>query len=77
MTKKEIRDWLESKMLTFAQEESARSRLSAENWLDWYIYSDIHEIFFVEFPIVLHEWLSILETQQTIFQRREEVEWSA
>ena len=51
--------------------------LSMENWLDRYIYSDIHEIFFAEFPIVLHEWLSILATRQTNFQRREAVEWSA
>ena len=61
-TKKEIEDWMECKMLAFAQEESARSRLSAENWLDRYIYSDIHEILFAEFPIVLHEWLLILPT---------------
>ena len=63
-------------MLTFAQEESTGSRLSIENWLDGYIYSDIHEIFFAEFPIVLHKWLSILETRQKKFQRREAVEWN-
>ena len=45
--------------------------------MDEYIYSDIHEIFFAEFPIVQHEWLSILATRQTNFQRREMVEWSA
>ena len=64
-------------MLAFAQELSGRSRLSPENWLDQYLYTDIHEIFFAEFPIVLHEWLSRLATQQTNFQRREAVEWSA
>ena len=50
--------------------------MSIEKWIDKYIYSDIHEIFFVEFPILLHEWLSRLETKQTNFQRRETVEWS-
>ena len=63
-------------MLAFAQEESARSRLSAKNWVDEYIYSDIHEIFFAEFHIILHEWLSRLERRQTNFQRREGVEWN-
>ena len=63
LTKKEIEDWLESKTVAFAQEESARSRLSTKNWLGRYIFSDIHDIFFEYFPIVLHEWLSILETQ--------------
>ena len=41
-----------------------------------YIYSDIHETFFAEFPILLHELLSILATKKTKFQRRETVEWS-
>ena len=66
-TKKEIEDWLESKTLAFAQEETQGLWLSIENWLDRYIYSDINEIFFVEFPIVLHEWLSRLATRQTNF----------
>ena len=50
--------------------------MRAEDWLDRYIYSDIHEIFFAEFPIVLHEWLSILATRKTNFQKSEAVEWS-
>ena len=75
-TKNELEDWMESKMLAFTQEESAGYQLSTENWVDEYIYSDIHEIFFAEFPIVLHEWLSILATWKTNFQRREAVEWS-
>ena len=75
-TKNEIEDWMESKTLAFAQEESAGSQLSTENWLNRYIYSDIHEIFFAEFPILLHKWLSILATRKTNFQRREAVEWS-
>ena len=54
-------------MLTFAQEESARSWLSTKNWLDRYIYSDIHEILFAKFPIVLHEWLSRLANRETNF----------
>ena len=44
--------------------------------MDEYIYFDIHEVFFVEFPIVLHEWLSILARWQTNFQRSEAVKWS-
>ena len=45
-------------------------------WLEWYIYSDIHEVFFAEFPIVLHEWLCKLATQQRNFQGGEPKEWS-
>ena len=61
--KKEIEDWLDSKMLAFTQEKSTGTWLSTEKWIDEYIYSDIHEIFFVEFPILLHEWLLILATK--------------
>ena len=50
--------------------------MSAKNSVDEHIYFDIHEAFFAEFPIVLHEWLSILVRRQTNFQRREVVEWS-
>ena len=46
---------MDSKTLAFAQEESVGKRLSAENWIDEYIYSDIHDIFFAEFHILLHE----------------------
>ena len=68
--KKEIEDWLDSKMLEFVQEESIGTWLSTKNWIDEYIYSDIHKIFFTEFPILLHEWLSRLVTKQTNFSEK-------
>ena len=76
LKKNEIEDWLELKMLAFTQEESAGSQWSVENWVDQYIYTDIHKIFFAKFPIVLHEWLSILTRRQKNFHRREVVEWN-
>ena len=71
-------DWMESKVLEFARRErvGSRAQLNLEAWLELYLYIDLHEIFFVEFPIVPHEWLSILARRQTNFQRREVVEWS-
>ena len=67
---------MDSKMLAFTQEDIIGTWLSVENSIDKYIYYDIHNIFFVEFPILLHEWLSSLVTKQTNFQRRESVKWS-
>ena len=55
--KEDIEDWMEAKTLEFAQEESAETWFRSERWLDDYIYFDIHEILFAEFPILLHEWL--------------------
>ena len=67
---------MDDKMLVFMQEESIGTWFSVEIWLDEYIYSDIHEIFFVEFPILLHEWLVGLVSKQTNFQRQEIDAWS-
>ena len=60
--KLEIQDWVEFKTLEFAQEKSEGSQLNPKEWLEWYIYTDVHEIFFCEFPILLYEWLLKLTT---------------
>ena len=75
-TKEKKEDWLDAKALLFAQEERIGTWLRLKIWLDEYIYSDIHEIFFAEFPILLHEWLVGLLAKKTNFQRRETDEWS-
>ena len=59
---------MEAKESEFARKESEGSRWTSKNLLEQYIYSNIHDIFFVEFPIMLHEWLSKLATQQINFQ---------
>ena len=74
-TNEEIEYWLDAKTLAFAQEESVGMRVSIERWLDDYIYSDIHEIF-VEFPVLLHEWLVGLASRRTNYQTREINDWS-
>ena len=50
-TKPEIQDSVEFKKLEFAQEESEGSWMNPKEWLDRYIYTDIHDIFFCEFPL--------------------------
>lgn len=56
-TQKEIEEWLEKKELEFATKENRNSNCDAQRWLQNYIHFDLHEIFFVEFPIILTEWL--------------------
>ena len=34
--------------------------MSDKKWMQRYVYIDLHEIFFGEFPIILTEWLQIL-----------------
>jgi hypothetical protein len=31
--------------------------VNVNQWKDRYLYTDMHELFFVEFPCLLHEWL--------------------
>ena len=74
--KPEIQDWVDFKALEFTQEERKGSRWNPTEWLGRYLYTDIHEIFFSKFPIMFHEWLSKLETQQGNFQGVEPKEWN-
>jgi hypothetical protein len=34
--------------------------MSDEKWMQRYVYTELHEIFFGEFLIILTEWLEIL-----------------
>jgi hypothetical protein len=34
--------------------------MSDKKWMQWYVYMDLHEIFFGEFTIILTEWLERL-----------------
>jgi hypothetical protein len=35
-------------------------QMSENKWMQRYLYMDLHEILFGEFPIILTEWLEIL-----------------
>ena len=72
--KLKIQEWVDFKALEFAQEESEELQLNPTKWLEWYLYTDIHEIFFAEFPSLLYEWLLKLATQKKYFQGRESTE---
>lgn len=58
MTKKEIEKWLDQKIHEFMAQENWNLFLSKEEWLNKYLYIEIHESFFCTFPIELYECLS-------------------
>jgi hypothetical protein len=60
MNKKEILEWLERKERDFAQQENKNPRMSDKQWMQGYVYTYLHEIFFGKFPIILIEWLERL-----------------
>jgi hypothetical protein len=40
--------------------ENRNPQMSDEQWMQRYVYTELHEIFFGEFLIILTEWLEIL-----------------
>ena len=74
--KKEIQDWLEKKETEFAEKENRNPRVSTEAWLDKYIFTDEHEIFFASLLGELHEWLSKLAETKCYTQSDKPVEWT-
>jgi len=59
-TKKEIVGWLDRRIHVFTAQENKNPRLSKEEWLDKYLYTEIHEIFFAYFPTELYERIAKL-----------------
>ena len=55
--KEDIGWWLETKECGFARDQNKNLQISREQWLQRYIFTNLHEILFVDFPIVLDEWL--------------------
>ena len=57
LNREEIEERLEKKEIEFSTSEKKNSRYGAKQWLHKYIHSDLHEVLFVEFPIILVERL--------------------
>jgi hypothetical protein len=49
-TKEEIGKWLDMKEIEFVVDQNKNPWISAEKWLQRYVFTDLHEIFFVDFP---------------------------
>jgi hypothetical protein len=56
-TKVEIESWLKTNELEFAEKYNKNLKLTPRRYLDKYAFNDLHEVFFCDFPHVLHEWI--------------------
>ena len=74
--KEEIEKWVEVKEKEFAEKENKNLRLSTEDQLQRYIFTDLHEIFFATFPSELHAWLSRLAENKTSTHSDKPMEWT-
>ena len=63
-TKKKIEELLDRKIHEFTAQENTNPRVSKEQWLERYLYMEIHEILFTSFPSELYEWIMKLADSQ-------------
>ena len=57
LTKEKIEAWLNVTEDEFALQETKNLRINPAKWKDKHLYLDLHDIFFVEFPSILPEWV--------------------
>jgi hypothetical protein len=74
-TKVEIKSWLKTKELEFAQKDNRNLKLTPCKYLDKYVFNDLHEVFFCDFPHVLHEWIKRLKYNHPT-NRIRHLEWN-
>jgi hypothetical protein len=74
--KKEIERWLETKQLEFTQKYNKGSRYTPRQYLQRYVFIDLHEEYFFFFPQLLQEWLLRLKDTHPTNQIRPVV-WTA
>jgi hypothetical protein len=55
--KEEIKNWLKTKEMEFAQKDNRNPRVTPCKYLEKYVFTDLHEVFFYDFPHLLQKWL--------------------
>jgi hypothetical protein len=55
-TKAEIESWIRKKELEFAHKDNQNPRITPHKYLEKYVFIDLHEVFFCDFPHLMQEW---------------------
>jgi hypothetical protein len=55
--KEEIKRWIRKKEMEFAQRDSKIPRVTPRKYIEKYVFTDFHEVFFCDFPHLLQEWI--------------------
>jgi hypothetical protein len=58
-SKTKTQKWIEDQEKGFTEAQNKSPNLSLEDWLEKYIFTNIHEIFFGGIHQELYEWLAI------------------
>ena len=56
-TKVEIEIWLRTKEIKFSQKDNINPRVTPHKYVEKYVFTDLHEVFFCDFPHLLQEWI--------------------
>jgi hypothetical protein len=76
-SKTKIQKWIEDQEEDFTEDWNKNPNLSTEDWLERYIFTDIHDIFFEEIHQELYEWLARLADTQFEIKSRPPVVWTS
>jgi hypothetical protein len=76
-SKTKIQKWIEDQEKDFVESHNKNPNLSAEDWLEIYIFIDIHEIFFGGIHQELYEWLTRLEDTHFEIISRPHMVWTS
>jgi hypothetical protein len=74
-TKEEIERWLKTKELEFVQQDNRNPGVTPHKYLEKYVFTDLHEVFFCDFPHLLQEWILRLKYNHATNQIRQ-LEWN-
>jgi hypothetical protein len=75
-TKEEIERWLRKNEIEFVHKENINPKLTPCKYLDKYMFSDLHEVFFYDFSHLLQDWLFRLKNSHPMNQIRL-LEWNS
>jgi hypothetical protein len=65
-TKAEIKSWLKPKELEFLQKDNRNPKVTPHKYLEKYVFTNLHEVFFCDFPHLLQEWILRLKDNHTM-----------
>jgi hypothetical protein len=66
---------LETKELEFAQKDNKNSKYTPHQYVERYVFIDLHKAFFCYFPYLLQEWILILKDNHPT-NRIRPLEWT-
>ena len=55
--KAEIKSWLGTKEIEFERKDNRNPRITPRKYIEKYVFTDLHEVFFCDFPHLLKEWI--------------------